>query len=147
MARRSSLSRRWAGGVRRPRVSLEDAPHFDADLRQITLECRAIAVDEPEVDERDREIRVGSDVPRQGPAEVAAGFGARRSVDLAGAEQMHEEVKAADGRAPDLVHGDGIECGGAVARFLKELAPSRVPERLVWLHSPARQEPCARERC
>src|SRR5437667_11922145 len=74
-ARRSSLFRRQAkegAGRRTPPGSL-DAPHLDAQPREIPLERRTLAVDQSEVHESDRQIRVRVDLARQRPTELAAG--------------------------------------------------------------------------
>jgi hypothetical protein len=54
-------------------------------------------------------------------------------------------MKAACGRAADLVEGDRSQAVGAVPGLLEELAARGVLETLVPLDVPARQKPSARE--
>jgi hypothetical protein len=86
------------------------------------------------------------DLARVDPAELAARFRSRRSIDCSGPKHVYEEVKAAGGRAPHLVEGHGPQVNGAIARLFEELSPCRILETLVPLDVPAGEEPRAGER-
>ena len=105
-----------------------------------------IALDEPQVDQGDGQVRMGVDLAWRDPPQLASRLRSRRPLDLAAAEEVNEKMKAARGRAPHLVAGDGAQVTGAIARLLEELAPRGILEMLVVLDTSAGQEPCAGER-
>src|SRR2546423_4581853 len=91
----STRSSTPASGTRSARVPLEHAPHLDPDRREVPSERRAVALDEPEVDERDRQIRMRIHLARRRPTDLAAGFGLWRSGQPCAKEQVNEEMQAA----------------------------------------------------
>jgi hypothetical protein len=109
-------------------------------------ECRAIALDEPEVGESDSQIRVRIDLGGPGPPQLAARLCPRRSVERTGAKEVNDEMKAAGWGAAHLVQSHGPQVTGAIARLLEKLASGRVLETLVPFDIPARQKPRACER-
>ena len=109
-------------------------------------ECRAIALDQPEVDESDGQIRVGIDLGGPGPSQLAARLCSRRSVERAGTNEVNDEMKAPGWDAAHLVQSHGPQVSRAIARLLEELASGGVLETLVPFDIPARQKPRAGER-
>ena len=128
------------------RLPLEQATHLHADPGEIAEERRTLALDEPEVGERDGEARVRLQLARIRPAELASRLGSRGPIELTCAEQGDEEMKTARRGAAHLVYGDGSEIAHAIAGLLEELPASRVLETFMWLHVAARKEPRAGER-
>src|SRR4029077_9828609 len=126
-------------------LRLEHAPHLDADRREIPMDPRASAFDEPEIHEGECEVGVRINLEWFSPAQLAARLRAWRSVDRTGAKDVNEIVKTSWRPASRLVRRDGPQVGRAIARLLEEFAPRRILETLVPLHVPARQEPRARE--
>src|SRR5205823_2827591 len=128
-----------------PDDALEHAPHLYAAFLELSKDLRTVALDEPEIEQSDGEIRVRIDSRRRRPADLAAPFGCRRAGDGAAAEEMDEKVKAAGGNAPNVVLSDAREFVDAIAGLLEQLAPRGVLEPLVLLDASAGQEPRARE--
>jgi hypothetical protein len=128
------------------RTRLDQATHLDADLREISKDRRAVAVDETKIDERERQVRVCVDLAGIRPADLATRLGSWCSFESLTAEKMDEKVKATRGCAADLVARDGSQTRGPVARLLKELPSRGVLEKFISFHIPAGQKPCARER-
>ena len=83
---------------------------------------------------------------RHGPPDLAARLRSCRSLESGATKQVDEEVKAAGGRAADLVQGDRSQTFGAIPRLFEELASRGVLEALVPLDVPAREKPCTGER-
>ncbi len=125
---------------------LENAAHLQPGHCEIATERLGVALDQTEVGERDRQIRVRIDFARRGPPQLAACLGSRRSFDRARTEQMDEVVKATGRYALDLVHGLGSHVMCAVTRLFDKLASRRVLKTLVPLHVPAGEEPFTSER-
>src|SRR5436190_23072499 len=77
-----------------PDNALEHAPHLYATFLELSKDLRTVALDEPEIEQSDGEIRVRIDSRRRRPSDLAATFGFRRAGDGAAAGGMDVGVKA-----------------------------------------------------